>query len=1127
MVKESMLCRNCRYKDCVVVPNYKVEGAEILIVGEAPGEKEEYHGIPFVGPAGSLLRQTLKGAGFDMKKVALCNAVMCRPPKNETPKRQEIEMCSRQFLFKDILEMAPKRIVCVGAVASSVFEGDTWQGIPVEKIMHPAAVLYSPNKEGKFKSEVKKIYNVMHPGEMKKELFVVNDDAGLKEVGTWLEKNAEDIVACDIETTSLDPFDQNAQLLCVAFGYRSKAYSISLDGKDQVFVEKASRLIKERLMDKKTTYIFHRCWFDVKFLESRGFRVASYTDTRLMAFLINENRMEYGLKDLVAEYIGKYEYTLEEKDRHKFGEYNAEDAFFTYKLYQILQKQMTPEIENVLNKIILPCIPALNEMMLTGIKIDQKYAGKLKKDTLARREEAFKELTTKFKVFRGINLGSNPQMQTVLFQVLKEEPIKKTKTGFSVNEETLNTYAYKGKEWAKMILAVRKQEKLLSTYVEKIPKMVNYDGRIRTQFDPTGTQTGRLSSKKPNLQNIPRDSKIYRMFVADDGKGFLYFDFAAIELRIACSIAKEPRMIEAFRDGIDLHKRTAAMITGKETEAITKNERQLAKGVSFGLLYGQGADGLKRYLFDKFDIDIPMEEAERIRGVFFKNYNALPAWYARVREEVWKTHQIKYPTGRVRRFPQVKMLGKVPGEIFRQAVNAPVQGCLGGDTRVFVKGEGYKKIADYIGKEVEVWDGKNFVKGMAVASGSKRKVMIELFNGQRIVCSPDHKFLTINTRGIRCWKRPEEFSKSKYSREKICLGNAVPDFGGKVLIQNESINKTKEFPNGNNRSKLLSFRMIKDDFTLGVVLGRLVSDGTIGLKRNVAWLVAEHEYEIREYMKKALSVFGKVRVRIHDRSKEGKKEMTCFCVDSCFLARQADKMNLKNKMPEIVFNNKRILAGFLRGMFDGDGTVDKDNIRLTFGEGNKFEGYALDIQKALELFGIRSRVHRCSDRVNVVVRKIDCGKFARQIGFISSRKQKKADSLCSKQSNNIQGSVESVERVVFSDEYIDMYDIMDSKTHQFMADGFIVHNSANDCMEACIGNVHRLIKKRKLPAKFVLTVHDSCMLEIDEDGSAIDEVEDIIGMVLREVIPSNKLFQWLRVPLVAEFKRGKSWGDLA
>ena len=682
IVIKTRLCGTCKYVECTFVPSQLAAHADIVIIGEAPGAEEERAGMPFVGPSGRMLRKTLTDTGFDMSKISIMNTVRCRPPENETPGKKAVSACTQQFLFNEIQTANPKTIVCAGAVAAAVFPGDTWQGIPVVKIYHPAALLYDPSKEPKFRQDIRKLYNTMYPKKAERELIVIDTMDGIEIVRKWIADKK--IVACDIETNgTLDPFALHARILCVAFGDSKIGYSVSLDkDTDPVFTEQAATFVKEMLLDASKTYIFHRCWFDVKFLQARGFEVKKYTDTRLMSFLLNENRKEHGLKELTSEFIGPYEYQMEAKNRHEFGLYNAEDVVNTHKLYEIFAGQMTPGLTKVLNRIILPAMPVINEMMLTGMRIDQNVAKALKKELQKDRDEAYNELLNKFKVFRGINLASPDQMQAVLYGALKKTPVKKTKTGFSVDEETMNTYAYEGEEWARLIVRMRKQEKLLSTYVDKIPGMVNVDGRIRTQFDPMGTVTGRYNSKAPNLQNIPRDDRIYRMFVADEGKQLIYFDFAALELRVACSIAYERKMIQAFNDKIDLHIRTATFITGKKPEAITKEERQLAKGASFGLLYGQQAEGLKRYLFDKFNIDIALEEAERIREVFFEAYNGLPLWHNRVAEEVRNTCQVAYPTGRLRRFPQVKALGKVPGEVFRQAVNSPVQGS-GNDVVVF------------------------------------------------------------------------------------------------------------------------------------------------------------------------------------------------------------------------------------------------------------------------------------------------------------------------------------------------------------------------------------------------------------------------------------------------------------
>ena len=704
------LCKTCKYKDCPLVPNWKIKDPDLLIVGEAPGEDEVRSGIPFTGSSGQLMRKILRETGFQMSRIAICNTCKCRPPENATPKEKEIALCAGQFLFQEIEEMRPKAILCVGAIASSAFNKDKrlkdvigeareWHGMRMMSTYHPAYLLYYPEAESKFRRDLRQLYNILYPVKHERRFVVVDTLEGLAEVKKWA--HGKTLMGSDIETNkTLDPFDVNSKILCISFGDDQVSYSISLDkDNDPVYMSEATKFVKDLLGDPHVTHIFHRCWFDVKFLKSRGIEVKRYTDTRLKSFLLNENRLEHGLKELASEYIGEYEYTLGEKDRHRFGLYNCEDSWNTYKLNQIFDKSMTPGLQNVLDRIILPVIPVLNEMMLTGMEVDISYAKKLVKTTIKDREKAYHELLKEHKIFRGINLNSGPQMQSVIFGALKEASVKKTKTGESLDETVMNHFAYAGKTWARKILEIRGFDKLLSTYIKKIPKMVNVDGRIRTQFDPMGTVTGRLSSSEPNLQNIPRDNRVYRMFVASKDKVFFYFDFSQMELRIGCSIANELKMIDAFKhpvdaEGhkIDLHIRTAMMIKSKKASEITKDDRQLAKGTSFGLLYGQGAEGLKQYLFDKFGIDIPLKEAERIRKIFFDTYTGLPLWYRRVQGDLMTNHQIIYPTGRIRRFPQIAALGKVTGDIFRRGVNAPVQGSAG-DTVLFVMAHLHRLIA--------------------------------------------------------------------------------------------------------------------------------------------------------------------------------------------------------------------------------------------------------------------------------------------------------------------------------------------------------------------------------------------------------------------------------------------------
>jgi len=682
-LEKTDLCSACKYKDCVRVSAIEVENPDLMVVGEAPGAEEERSGLPFVGPSGRILRQAMTDMGFDFTKIAVANVVLCRPPKNETPRKAEMNLCAKQFLFPLIQRLSPKLIMCAGSVAGSMFKEDKWEGIPVVKVLHPAALLYSPEKVSDFKSGLRRVYNALYCPVYDRKLVVVDSLDNLDILKEWMIGRKD--VGTDIETNgTLDPFNKDARITHIAFAGEKMAFSVWLDKPDDpVFTEQAASFVKKVLMDDTILHIFHRSWFDVKFLQSRGFEVKKFADTRVKAFLLNENRMIFGLKDLAMEHIGPYEYTIEETDPVRFSLYNAEDAWFTYKLNGIFDSELSKPLKKVAERLIMPVIPVLNEMMLTGMKVDQAQADKVRKLVAESRDTAYKDLVGTFKEFEGVNLRSPKQMQEVIFGKLKESPVKETKTGYSVDEETLNSYAGKGKDWARLVVKYRQQEKLLSTYIDKIPKIVNYDGRIRTQFDPVGTVSGRIASRNVNLQNIPRNNEIYKLFVADTGKVFFYFDFAQIELRTAASIAPEYKMIRAFQEHADLHVRTAVMLNGKKSEDITKEERQLAKGVSFGLLYGQQAEGLKQYLFDKFEIDISLDEAERIRGVYFKSYPGLPSWHKRVLREVYDRHRVVYPTGRIRRFPAAGSENKIPGRIIRQAVNAPNQGSAN-DIMLFV-----------------------------------------------------------------------------------------------------------------------------------------------------------------------------------------------------------------------------------------------------------------------------------------------------------------------------------------------------------------------------------------------------------------------------------------------------------
>jgi DNA polymerase-1 len=206
-----------------------------------------------------------------------------------------------------------------------------------------------------------------------------------------------------------------------------------------------------------------------------------------------------------------------------------------------------------------------------------------------------------------------------------------------------------GREAVERLLQFRDSTKLLSTYGTKFAGHVHPDtGRIHAEFLLAGTRTGRMSCQRPNLQQIPRDPAFRACFRAPEGRSMVVADYNQIELRVAAILTREPRLLEAYRSGVDVHRETAARLLKKGVEDVTKDERQLAKAVNFGLLYGQGPGGLTRYAAAEFDVHLPVAEARRLRNAWFAAYPFLRTWQGRQVEEGRRLGQVRTPAGRVR-----------------------------------------------------------------------------------------------------------------------------------------------------------------------------------------------------------------------------------------------------------------------------------------------------------------------------------------------------------------------------------------------------------------------------------------------------------------------------------------------
>lgn len=705
-------CSECPYFSRAFVPSYMAESS-LVVVGEAPGNTEALEGAPFVGESGKLLRKTLLDVGFDVSKVTFTNVCRCHPPSNEQPQKKAQELCTKLYLFNELAELNPKLVVLSGSTALNAF-------FPKEKIMgkagnflhakgmlfmpvlHPAYCLRNPTSTSRLRKDLKKAYQYINNEVTTKNNFIVVDtQKKLDEAYHDLVSNKPDMMSFDIETNEkLDVFDKDMTLWTCGFGLDGgTCYSIPMNHPENdniTFREKCLNLVGEVLLGPSKK-IAHNAAFDLKVLKKLGYPCKTfYADTMVMAFLLDENRYSIGLKQLSSEYLDGYMYEFT-KDLNKLCLYNNEDCNNTMLLFKKFEPEIRqhPKMWQLFEKTLMPMIEVIVDMELEGVLVDTTASSNLAHDIHRKLDAVYESIAENFPKSKGVNLGSPKQLGELMFDKLKYPIIKKTETGLlSTDNEVLESLSKKGYKLAAHLLKVRKSEKMLSTYVEKLPNLVKYDGRIHGNFNICGARTGRTSSSDPNLQNIPRDKLVKRMFIASPGCMLLQADASQAELRVACSIAPEPTMIQAYQDGHDVHTLTASKILNVLEKDVTKDQRQTAKGTNFGLVYGQTAEGLQLYIETKYGIVTSLNECRIFRDVYFKLYSGFLPWYKRVEEFLRKFGYVESPTGRRRRFPEVKTMSRIPDDILRKAVNSPVQGAAS-DIVLFMMVRMRKIIAKY------------------------------------------------------------------------------------------------------------------------------------------------------------------------------------------------------------------------------------------------------------------------------------------------------------------------------------------------------------------------------------------------------------------------------------------------
>lgn len=496
----------------------------------------------------------------------------------------------------------------------------------------------------------------------------------------------KEIFSLDTETTGTDPI--RAELVGMSFSFKeNQAFYVPVPAnRDEA--QKIVNKFKPVFENEKTVKVGQNIKYDMLVLSNYGVEIRGRMFDTMIAHYVLQPELHHGMDYLAEVYLkyetikieeligpkGKNQKNMRDLPPSAVYKYACEDADVTLKLKHILEKKLKEQgVEALFEEIEMPLVPVLAYMERNGVRIDTAALKETSLHFTARMQQIEKEVHE----LAGMefNIASPKQVGEVLFDRLKiVEKAKKTKSGQYVTSEDV-LESLRGKhEIVGKILEHRGLKKLLSTYIDALPQLINpQTGHIHTSFNQTVTATGRLSSSNPNLQNIPvrnEDGKeIRKAFIPEDGCEFFSADYSQIELRIMAHLSQDPHMIEAFQKGQDIHAATAAKIYKTDLEHVSREQRSKAKTANFGIIYGISTFGLAERL------NVERREAKELIDGYFANYPHVKEYMDESIRVAREKGYIETIFKRKRYLPDINSRNAVVrGYAERNAINAPIQG---------------------------------------------------------------------------------------------------------------------------------------------------------------------------------------------------------------------------------------------------------------------------------------------------------------------------------------------------------------------------------------------------------------------------------------------------------------------
>ncbi|AYH07922.1 DNA polymerase I [Pectobacterium parmentieri] len=509
----------------------------------------------------------------------------------------------------------------------------------------------------------------------------------------WVERlKLADVFAFDTETDGLDTLTANLIGLSFAIKPGEAAYlplaHDYLDAPDQLDRATVLALLKPLLEDEKLLKIGQNLKFDKGVMQRYDIDLRGIAfDTMLESYVLDSVAGRHDMDSLAERYLkhktitfeeiagkGKNQLTFNQIALEQAGPYAAEDADVTLHLHQTLWGKLQPHADlcQVFQTIDMPLVPVLSRIERTGVLIDPAILAEHSKELTTRLAEL--EIQAYELAGEEFNLSSTKQLQGILYEKQKLPILKKTPKGApSTNEEVLAELAL-DYPLPKLILEYRGLAKLKSTYTDKLPLMINpATKRVHTSYHQAVTATGRLSSSDPNLQNIPvrndEGRRIRQAFIAPKGYSIVAADYSQIELRIMAHLSGDEGLLNAFANGLDIHRATASEVFGIALDKVTSEQRRSAKAINFGLIYGMSAFGLSRQL------NIPRSESQKYMNLYFERYPGVQDYMERTRQQAAEHGYVSTLDGRRLYLPDIHSRNAMARKgAERAAINAPMQG---------------------------------------------------------------------------------------------------------------------------------------------------------------------------------------------------------------------------------------------------------------------------------------------------------------------------------------------------------------------------------------------------------------------------------------------------------------------